>query len=637
MSQTSGLAGTVRVENVGGIDETEVMFEPGITVLAGRNATNRTSLLRAVMAALGSDRASLKADADAGAVELDLGDETYTRTFSRQNGTVTTGGSPYLADTEDVELADLFAFLVESNQARRAVARGDDFRELLMRPVDTGAIRESIRQTRRDRDRIDDELAELDDLADELPSLEERRQDLNATIESLEAELETKREELETADAQAEADERAELDDAMDDLQEARSAYNRTRQRLETEGESVDSLETELEDLRDELAELPADQGTGEVDDRMERLRDRRDRLDSVVNELQSVVEFNEKLLGGGGDEIRRTLENDGGGTAAGLLPESEQETVCWTCGTSVEQNEIESTVERLDSLRQDILAERSEVRSEIDDLASERREREQRRQNREQLERRIERTEGELDERRERIEDLEGEREDLAAKIDELEGRVETLQQEEHSELLELNSEVNELEFDLEQRKNDLVDVEDEIERIESRLAERETLESDRAGASERIQELRGRIDRIERDAAEGFNEHMAEILAVLDYENLERIWIERRSEGDTSTFDLQVVRSDADGTVYEDTLDHLSESEREVTGLVFALAGYLVHDVHETVPIMILDSLEAIDAERIADLLEYFDDYGECILVALLPEDASAVDDDYCYVREI
>jgi len=28
------------------------------------------------------------------------------------------------------------------------------------------------------------------------------------------------------------------------------------------------------------------------------------------------------------------------------------------------------------------------------------------------------------------------------------------------------------------------------------------------------------------------------------------------------------------------------LSESEREVTGLVFALAGYLVHDVHETVP---------------------------------------------------
>ncbi len=51
-----------------------------------------------------------------------------------------------------------------------------------------------------------------------------------------------------------------------------------------------------------------------------------------------------------------------------------------------------------------------------------------------------------------------------------------------------------------------------------------------------------------------------------------------------------------------YEDTLRHLSESEREVTGFVFALAGYLVHDVHEQVPFMLLDSLEAIDSDRIA-----------------------------------
>jgi recombinational DNA repair ATPase RecF len=34
-----------RVRNIGGIESTEVEFGPGVNVLTGRNATNRTSLL----------------------------------------------------------------------------------------------------------------------------------------------------------------------------------------------------------------------------------------------------------------------------------------------------------------------------------------------------------------------------------------------------------------------------------------------------------------------------------------------------------------------------------------------------------------------------------------------------------------
>ncbi len=95
------------------------------------------------MVALESDQTSLKDDADEGMVELTTGDETYTRTLSRQNGTVTTSGEPYL---DNPELADLFAFLLESNEAHRAVARGGDLRNLIMRPVDTDAIQVEIEQ-----------------------------------------------------------------------------------------------------------------------------------------------------------------------------------------------------------------------------------------------------------------------------------------------------------------------------------------------------------------------------------------------------------------------------------------------------------------------------------------------------------
>jgi hypothetical protein len=128
-------------------------------------------------------------------------------------------------------------------------------------------------------------------------------------------------------------------------------------------------------------------------------------------------------------------------------------------------------------------------------------------------------------------------------------------------------------------------------------------------------------------------------------DYTNLERIWIERTehevSQGRRTvtehTFDLHVIRSTDAGVAYEDTVDHLSESEREVTGLVFALAGYLVHEVYDTVPVMLLDSLEAIDANRIAALVEHVADHAEYLVVALLLEDAAALSNDYHRITEI
>ena len=72
-------------------------------------------------------------------------------------------------------------------------------------------------------------------------------------------------------------------------------------------------------------------------------------------------------------------------------------------------------------------------------------------------------------------------------------------------------------------------------------------------------------------------------------------------------------------------------------MTGLVFALAGYLVHDVYEDVPFLLLDSLEAIDADRIAALVDYVAAYTDFLVAALLPEDAEAVENVDNRVTEI
>jgi hypothetical protein len=122
--------------------------------------------------------------------------------------------------------------------------------------------------------------------------------------------------------------------------------------------------------------------------------------------------------------------------------------------------------------------------------------------------------------------------------------------------------------------------------------------------------------------------------VLELLEYENIERIWIERKRKDvkvgrrteEQTVFELNVVR-EGDGGVYEDKLQHLSESERAVTGLVVALTGYIVHDVADVCPVMLLDSVEMIDSARISKLLDYFADETEYLVAALLPEDSAEV----------
>jgi len=179
---------------------------------------------------------------------------------------------------------------------------------------------------------------------------------------------------------------------------------------------------------------------------------------------------------------------------------------------------------------------------------------------------------------------------------------------------------------------------VEDEIEEIES-LPDKPTLQEQLDEIRQELNYERGRVAELESESVSKFNEHMDEVLDILNYRNISRVWIERKeaesgSHGSDSTFDLHLVRESDTGSVYEDTVANLSESEREVIGLIVALAGYLVHEVYQHVPFMLLDSLEAIDSDRIADLIDYFSEYAPYLMVALLPEDASGITDKYTQI---
>jgi len=48
-------------------------------------------------------------------------------------------------------------------------------------------------------------------------------------------------------------------------------------------------------------------------------------------------------------------------------------------------------------------------------------------------------------------------------------------------------------------------------------------------------------------------------------------------------------------------------------------------------------LDSLEAIDSERISALVDYMKEYTDYLVVALLKEDAAALDESYTRITDI
>jgi len=646
----SGEVATFTVENIGGIDESTVEIPPGVTVLRGRNATNRTSFLQAVMAAHGSEWASVKGDADQGRVELSLSGATYTRTMTRTGDGVVGSGRGLL---DDPTVADLFAFLLENNEARRAVERGADLREIIMRPVDVASIHRQIRTAEQRKREIDEELDHIASLKRDLPDLERRRADLREEITEIRADLQEIEQQINdrNIDIETTQENRDELETALDELQATRSELKRVRDEIQSEQESIAALRDERGRLAVERSGLPEspDERLDALESDIQRLREEKRERTEYTTRLQNVIGFNEELLSGEHREIAEAVDAkpESVGDITDQLYQGSK-TTCWTCGSQVKPERIESTLQSMRDHLQETISEIDDIEDELTEITDQREEIEETAARKRDLTETIDEVDAEIERRQSSVIDLRERRDNLSARVEELEERVSQLRTAEFDEVLDLHTEANELELKLDRLESERDEVTEKITEMESEIRRDDELAAEREDVVEELIDLRSRIDRLEAEATDQFNEKMADLLDSLGYGNIERIWLERTETpadpvrgGDESvtgsTFTLHVVRSTEGGTVYEDTVDHLSESEREVTGLVFALAGYLVHDVYEDVPFMLLDSLEAIDSARIASLIEYFAEYPAYLVVALLPEDAQALQDGYNRISDI
>jgi DNA repair exonuclease SbcCD ATPase subunit len=573
---------------------------------------------------------------------------------------VTVSGDGYI---DDPEIVDTFVTLFEANDARQAVQHGDDIRDVLMRPVDTGEIKRELREKTSERDQLERDLNDLESRIENEPALTERRESIKTELDEITEEIE----ELESvvSDHEADVDMAEEAEGLVDDLDAKRSEVRDLENEVEVLEAELDALEDEQAELREQAVDLyrtiddtgdaaeiefntgdgdlniPWDEVTDEtrireLEDTVTELRARKNELSATIDDLTRIINFNESTLDDATDLPGVTTTTTETDVTAELAPDSDRELECWTCGTTVPRNAIQSRTSELEAYVDDKQSELDSVETELQDVKSDLAGLRDTKQEREELQRELESVQEQQTRVEESIEETKTDLETAREELHELQTAVEETEELRESDLLDVYQELNEYEYRRGQLETELDDVTDELAAISDARSEKDALEADLDDIRDDIESLRTRIADLERAAVDSFNDEMETILDRLAYENIERVWIERivpdtSSALTTGEFELHIVRTSGDGAAYEDRVENLSESEREVIGLIVAVAGYIVHDVGRIVPWILLDSVEAIDANRLVELITYITQHTTFLGVALLPEDAAAFPDDY------
>jgi DNA repair exonuclease SbcCD ATPase subunit len=641
----------VDIENVGGIDNLSLELEPGVTVLSGNNATNRTSTLRALAAVIGSNKyTSIKSDAEEGKVNLELNGEEYTRTLSSRPGGTSFGGSPLL---DDPTAAENFAILLKDNDAREAIEQQGDLRSLVMEPVDIEKHEAKIDELQKKRARIEDNIQTRKELKSELPNEQEKIKEKERELEELREERDAKQAELDEMELDPEeaGDIEDEFEQKSEELNDAKSKRNRLERSITKTQEEIEALKSEIEEAEnriEELAEVDSAK-VNELESEIERLGDERRRVEAQRSDLGTVIDLNEDLLDDGAVSIFEDIEGVAGQDQE-LFPELEEERNsagpeefnCPTCGQSADEKQIKQTLQTLRNLKSAKTKERKSLVDEIEEKRKQKQELEDKAEERRKARQTVADNESEIEDKKESIAQYEDELERVSEEVERLEQEREELKEQQRSEILSLQGEVSDLEFEIKQQKKEIEQAKNDLEKKEERLEEMETLEDDREEIKQEMREVRDTISNLEQDTIDKFNSQFEAILDILEYENIERIRLESKRDGDATSlreeveigrFEMTVVRKTDEGG-YTDTYENLSESEQEVTGLLFALAGYLAHEVYKDLPLMLIDSVESIDSDRIAALVEHFSQYSDHLVIALLEDDADALPEHYQYI---
>lgn len=597
----------ISISNVGGIESLDASFEEGVTLVAAPNASNKTSLLKALAFALGADDVPIRSGATEASVTLSLDGRTVTRTATRHGVGTRVAGEPWLSE-DATEGFETVCALLEFNALRTAVRQGEDVEPALKAPIDFDALEREQSRLLGEKRSLATELEELGDVEDRFEAV---TTDLEAARERR-ADLETRLDDLEAARDEASLDE--DLEELRSRRTELLSAKQETLERVGAIEDAIERHRSERAELEERIAELEADRTAADV----EALRDERDRLQRDLEELVDKVELLQSVL----TANREMLASEHTGAVDRQHELSGDTVACWTCGAPAAVPEIEDTLSELQELveaekrrKRDRQPRIEELEAAIQDARRTESELEQLRADRRRIEGRIEDRQASLVTQSDRLAELDEELEAVTAEL-------EAARQASSEQSDELSSSIEEARVEKQVLEREIGRLESQREELDAQRDRKRQLETEIEALSEEIASITDRLESMEERLRTRFNEAMDDLLVALDFDGIARIWLDGEFE--------VVVAREVGGSVQRDSVGNLAESERELVGLVLGFAGYEAYDLAEDVPVVLLDSLGSLDNDRVERLIDYMRSAPRYLVAAAHPDTADSMGTD-------
>jgi chromosome segregation ATPase len=588
----------VSINNIGGIYGATAALENGVNIVQASNFSGKSSFMNAIQTVMGTtgmfeSQHPLTEGKESGTVELTSEERTHSISLERStNNEVVRRGTPVLEDDADQMCARLFAFLGEDNPIRSRVREQEDLTELLQSPLDIENIDDQIATLKRKQESKQEDIQTAQRAEENIPPIKE-------AISTLEKELDELRQRRTEVENRV-GNEITNNDSLSDDLANRRSEVSTLERRISRLQSKISETETQLEEKRveKEALEIPEQPQTNtDVEAKQSRVDEiglQIDLLEGLYRANQRVIEENELSLV---TSIDRTIVEDGFD--------------CWICGESTTTKTIQTRLEALQTKIETLQKERATLRNEIETIEEQEREYREKKRQASSIEEEIGDLSAKLDDLQRDLSQAEERKDGVEEQVKELEADLEQAETELSEELTDIKSEIKLKNQELETQQNRLQELEAEQEDIDELRTELNAIE-------EEIEVLKQRKENKQRELKTEFDEAMA---TALDYFapgfDGARLDIKVNKENEIEAFDLIVAR---DGR--ETTINTLSEAERELVGIVVAIAGYRTFEVSDRVPIILLDGVSQLAADNLRLLCEYLSDDTEMLVTTAYPE---------------
>lgn len=591
----------LQVKNIGNIEESSVTFLPGVNVLLGDSWLESHSVMEAVTATYGNQNVTLRRGATEGYAKLTLGSESCTHHFARSDGEVISDGDPCL---DGLNLDDMFAFLLESNKVRTSLVDSGDLNGVLQRATVPESLWQEGKQLNQELDLAKRRVSGGSGRSEDLSDVAADADDIFSNV-SGEYVVELA---LERVEAGGELQSHA-TENEVRKFKELRKEYCRLDElesKIETAEETIEQLRADRQEVQSRIGDLEcvSESEIHRLDDELGSLRGRKSDLKSDLDLIQHIITCNEQILAGDGS-LPDILE--GVFSKLDHEPATNDTEACWACGCAIEHTSTDRIHDAFEAEYDDRMDEYDAV---VEELQETKREFERKRADREkrlELREALSDVEDGIESRQVHLQRLRDERQSVRDRVSAIENELTDIDRLVTAAMFDLPVGLGETasreQFD---RLEDVVTRVDRIATGDSPLARRESaLRSDRERLRERLESA---ID----DHVSRFTRRMNELADVADNATVDGFDIEWDHNGYDHLPLLRQFDFDMYATVDGNGRDPLPVGEldpagRELAALLFVLAGYLVHDIREEIPVVLIDGFETAHPETVSAVVEH------------------------------